>query len=161
MEYTTKIFLLGLAFVILVRIAADWGKFKSVFTAEGRRKRAEANSRIKAHFPEVNPHGQPILIRNLAFGFGFSGRFDFDEKTNSYVALNFLRVLGLPVIPVGAFRIIDSENGTPLRGPWHVLGSVPLRRYLTVQHLKQVYIPVLWVLAAIFIIFGILAALDR
>jgi len=63
----------------------------------------------------------PSLYTINGIGTTFYGRRDYDAATNSYVTTHVLTLLFFPVLPIGAYRVIDAGQNT-----YKILGKVPL-----------------------------------
>jgi hypothetical protein len=80
-------------------------------------------------FPDMRPvQKAPSLSTVNGIGLAMYGRRDYDEETNTYVGTHFFCLLFIPVLAVGAYRVVDAPGGG-----WYFIGKVPLssvaRRY--------------------------------
>ncbi len=79
---------------------------------------------LSEKFPNLRPiNGAPGLSTVNGIGMRLFGRRDFDQETQSYVTNHVFSILFIPIIAVGAYRVIDVPGGG-----WYFLGKVPLSR---------------------------------
>ncbi len=75
-------------------------------------------------FPDLNTkESEPTLLRFNGCGLSFFGKRDYDPETRSYVITHYIYLLFIPLIPIGAYRVIEAKNGE-----WHILGKVPMTK---------------------------------
>jgi tetratricopeptide (TPR) repeat protein len=76
----------------------------------------------ESRFPGLRPvKSAPALFRINGCGMGVYGRRDYDGETHTYVMTHCLCLLFIPVLAVGAYRVLDAPNGG-----WYFIGKVPI-----------------------------------
>src|SRR5262249_32628714 len=79
-------------------------------------------SELSERFPEMKPITQaPALQAVYGIGTTAYGARDFDPETGTYVKTVWLTLLFVPIVPLGAYRVVDAQGGG-----WYFLGKVPL-----------------------------------
>ena len=77
---------------------------------------------LSEKFPDLRPiSAAPTLSTINGMGMRLVCRRDFDAETGSYVVTHAFCFLFIPLISVGAYRVIDAPGGG-----WYFLGRVPL-----------------------------------
>jgi len=66
----------------------------------------------------------PSLYTLNGIGATFYGKRDYDSVTNSYVTNHFFTIFFIPVLPIGAYRVIDAGERS-----YKILGKVPLSNF--------------------------------
>lgn len=99
-------------------------------------------------FPEMEPlTGPPMLMTQNLCGLHFYGQRDFDEETGSYVGTQFVVLFLIPILALGAYRVIPAAGEG-----WYFLGRVPLSRTVrrfnyTMGFVAVIAAVLLWILA--------------
>jgi len=82
-------------------------------------------SSLREKFPNMRPITKaPPLATFNGFGLSVYGRRDFDEETGSYVKTHCICALFIPLVAVGAYRVVDAPEGG-----WYFLGKERLSRW--------------------------------
>jgi hypothetical protein len=77
---------------------------------------------LQSKFPDMRPiRSAPTLQTVNGIGFSMCGARDFDEQTRTYVKTHCFCFLFIPLVALGAYRVLDA-------GPagWYFIGRVPL-----------------------------------
>lgn len=73
-------------------------------------------------FPDLRPiNAPPSLFTLNGCGLVLYGNRDFDDETGTYIKTHCLAFLFLPLFSLGAYRVLDSEDGG-----WYFIGKEPL-----------------------------------
>ncbi|MDX2109679.1 MAG: hypothetical protein SFY80_05490 [Verrucomicrobiota bacterium] len=76
-------------------------------------------------FPEMKPIKRvPSLGTLNGFGAGFYGRRNIDDITGTYVTTHCICAVFLPIIALGAYRVLDTGDRS-----YRIFGRVPLSRF--------------------------------
>ena len=74
-------------------------------------------------FSNLKPmSGTPSLFTFNGFGFTLYGHSDFDEETQSFVAIYYFTALFIPIFPIARYRVINEKGNL-----YRFLGKLPLR----------------------------------
>src|SRR5262245_56362415 len=77
---------------------------------------------LNERFPDLRPlNGPPSLGMVNGIGLTVYGRRDHDPVTDTYVKTRYFCVLFIPVLALGAYRVLDAVGGG-----WYFLGRVPM-----------------------------------
>ncbi|MCI0461313.1 MAG: hypothetical protein L0Z62_30565 [Gemmataceae bacterium] len=70
------------------------------------------DAELLMRFPHLRRIETPPWLGLVAgFGTALLGACDYDEDTNTYVKVRYLCVLGIPVLALGAYRVVDRPQG--------------------------------------------------
>ncbi len=73
-------------------------------------------------FPEMKPvKTAPAMSTLNGVGARVYGRRDYDPESGTYVLTHWFTILYIPILPLGAYRVANAENGG-----WYFLGRVPV-----------------------------------
>lgn len=100
--------------LVLATSLCFWG-------AKALRKKLQLNFNQNGVIPNPNGKGSSLTLYRLnGCGMSFSGAFRQVNinGTLTYVTYYFLHLVFVPILPFGAYRVIDAENGG-----YHILGS--------------------------------------
>src|SRR5262245_46015705 len=76
-------------------------------------------------FPNMRPlKSPPSLMTINGIGLRLCGQRDWDESTRAYVKTLCFSFLYIPLVSLGAYRVVDAENGG-----WYFLGKEPLSKF--------------------------------
>ena len=80
---------------------------------------------LKMLFPNMKPvKGPPPLFTINGIGLSIYGNRDHHQATQTYVKTHVITFVFLPIIALGAYRVMDAEGGG-----WYFLGKVPLSTF--------------------------------
>ena len=76
-------------------------------------------------FPNMRPLKRtPSLMTINGIGVRLYGQRDWDESTRAHVKTLCFTILYIPLLALGAYRVVEAENGG-----WYFLGKEPLSRF--------------------------------
>ncbi|TNE45513.1 MAG: hypothetical protein EP343_26725 [Deltaproteobacteria bacterium] len=82
----------------------------------------QANQELRQLFPKMRPvNSAPSMFTINGVGLSVYGKRDVHPPTGSYIKTHCICVLFIPLIALGAYRVIDAEEGG-----WYFLGKEPL-----------------------------------
>ncbi len=85
-------------------------------------EQAHLDAELRHLFPKLKPiKSSPWMFRLNGFGASVYGKRDFHEPTQSYVKTHCLCGLFIPLVALGAYRVVEAESGG-----WYFLGKEPL-----------------------------------
>jgi hypothetical protein len=85
--------------------------------------RVRVSARQQRVFGRLEPIDAAPSLRTVnGFGTTMYGHSDFDQETNSYLANLYFVALGVPLFPLGRYRVISNGN------QYRFLGRLPLRK---------------------------------
>ncbi len=68
-------------------------------------------------------HHSPLLSTINGIGATFYGKRDYDAASNSYITTHFFTFFFLPLIPLGAYRVVNTGGNS-----YRIFGKVPLSK---------------------------------
>ena len=80
---------------------------------------------LRMKFPQLTPiKTTPRLFRMNGCGMSVYGKRDYDAETQTYVKTYAICVLFIPLIALGAYRVVDARSGG-----WYFIGKEPLSNF--------------------------------